>query len=127
MLYIDKMKLGKEEELSEEVLYSIGRAISSVWIVSVSVFFMTCEIEYIRTFFGTATAKTYAYEVWCWQMSQQNPKVTDEAIVKVFSKHRDVYKHFEGEVSVFVSLNWERWTQEKPRFFTAKFNCQRSI
>jgi hypothetical protein len=44
--------------------------------------------------------------------------------VKVFKKHPDVYMDnpiFARELRAFVSENWERWSQEKPKFFTKKF------
>jgi hypothetical protein len=73
-LYIDE-KIGKEEDenenydvdkLSAEMLYAIGQAISSAWLVSVAVFFMTCKKEYVRTFVSTATTSTYVKECWDW-------------------------------------------------------------
>jgi hypothetical protein len=51
----------------------------------------------------------------------QEPRVADEVIVKIFKKDHDAYKHFEGEIGVFVSENWEKWNNEKPKFFTQKF------
>jgi hypothetical protein len=134
MLYIEKMGVTNDDDddgnddtsinvdaevLSEDLLYSIGQAISSVWVAAVAVFFMTCNKEYIKTFVGTATAKTYTKECFDWQM-QQEPR-SDEAIVKIFKRRQDAYKHFESEVGAFVNENWERWSHEKPKFFTKKF------
>jgi hypothetical protein len=95
MLYIDKMKFGDDdenkddnkagtanEELTKEMLFSIGKVISSVWILSVVVFFMIYKKEFVQSFVGTATAKTYTKECFDWQMKQK-PRVQDEAIVKV--------------------------------------------
>jgi hypothetical protein len=42
-------------------------------------------------------------------------------IVNIFKKHPDAYKDFLEEVKTFVSENWERWSHEKPKFFTKKF------
>jgi hypothetical protein len=128
MLYIDKM-MGEESEdanmnvdrLTKEILYSIGRAISSVWVVSVAAFFSSCNKEFIWTFFSTTTSRTYTKQSWDWQLAQKEPKLADEVIVQLFSKHHDAYEHFELEVSAFVSENWEKWNYEKPKFFTKKF------
>jgi hypothetical protein len=128
MLFIDKM-MGEENEdanmnvdrLTKEILYSIGRAISSVWVVSVAAFFSSCSKEYIWTFASTATARTYTKQCWDWQLAQQEPKLADEVIVRLFKKHPDAYKHFNDQVSAFVSENWEKWNYEKPKFFTKKF------
>jgi hypothetical protein len=79
MLYIDKMEF-ENDELSEEVLYSIGKGISSVWLVSVSVFFVYCDKNFVKSFVGTSTAKEYAKECFDWQRGQE---VADEVIVKV--------------------------------------------
>jgi hypothetical protein len=127
IMYIDKM-LGEEsddtymnaDQLTKEILFSIGQMISSVWVVSVAVFFMTCKNEFIRTFIGTATSRTYLKECWDFQMSP-DPRVADESIVKLFKKHPSAYKHFELEVGAFVSENWEKWVIEKPKFFTKNF------
>jgi hypothetical protein len=51
----------------------------------------------------------------------QNPRVPDEAIVKIFKKHHDVFKHFDEEIAVFIANNWEKWVHEKAKFFTEKF------
>jgi hypothetical protein len=159
ILYSEKMRSGDEsnvdddersEQIMTETLYSIGQAISSVWIISVALFFMTCRKEYRKSFWSTSTARTYTKQCWDWQMNQ-DPRVADESIVKVrrhslslavlslslsnspsfsasfppplkiFVKNHSAYKHFESEVSAFVSDNWERWNHEKPRFFTTKF------
>jgi hypothetical protein len=127
ILYVDKMKVGEEaiddeaSKLTAATLYSIGRAISSGWVVSVAVFFSSCNKEYIWTFASTATSRTYTKQCWDWQMAQQEPKLGDEVIVRLFKKHPDAYKYFELEVSAFVSENWEKWNYEKPKFFTKKF------
>jgi hypothetical protein len=129
-LYSDKMKFGEalgyetenvsEDQLTAEYLYSIGQSISSIWVVSVVCFFIACKKEFVGTFVGKATARSYAKDSWDWQMVQE-PRVTDEAIVKVFRKHHDCYRHFEDEIGAFLSENWERWNYEKPKFFTMKF------
>jgi hypothetical protein len=139
MLYIDRMGKKEEEkeasalnsssssssssegELSEERLYLIGQVISAVWVVSVVMFFMSCNREYVGSFFDTATASTYAKKCWDWQQ-MQDPRVDDDVIVKmILKKHRDTYKDFEKEVSAFINENWEKWNHEKPKFFNKKF------
>jgi hypothetical protein len=127
-LYIDKMEEGRidedlqrSSELTKETLYSIGKAINSVWLVSVIVFFLLCKKEHMRSFVGTANTKTYNKQCWDWQQMSQDPRVADEVIVRLFSKHHDGYKHFEDEVGAFVIANWEKWNHEKPKFFTNKF------
>jgi hypothetical protein len=107
MLYIDEMKLGKEannaqdynnseevEQLTEERLITIRNLISSVWVVSVVLFFGSLNKDYINSFVGTATANTYVKQCWDWQMIQ-NPRVADESIVKV-----------RASLSLFFSLHF---------------------
>jgi hypothetical protein len=111
----------ENEKLTEEHLYSLGKSISTIWLFSVVLFFMTCKKEFIGTFVGTATQRTYVKASWDWQNSQEPGKVADEVIVNIFRKHFDSYRAFEPAVSAFVSANWERWNLEKPKFFTNKF------
>jgi hypothetical protein len=76
MLYSEKMRSEDEnsndddgervEQLTTETLVNIGQGISSVWVLSVSIFFATCNKEYVRTFVSTATAKEYGKQCWDW-------------------------------------------------------------
>jgi hypothetical protein len=119
MFYIDRVENESDaSKLTAEKLISMGQFISASWVVSVSVFFVHCKREYRGSFFDTGTASTYAKDCFDWQMNQG---VADEAIVWLFSKHPSVYKNFEGELGMFVQDNWEKWNNEKPRFFTNKF------
>jgi hypothetical protein len=88
---------------------------SSAWLAAVAAFLSVCKKEFINSFVGTANSRTYTEQCWCWQMEQE-PRVADEVIVKLFTRHHDGYKHFENEVTEFISANWE-----KPKFFTKKF------
>jgi hypothetical protein len=108
------------EGLTESMLILIGSLISGIWLLGLLLFICTCKKEYRHTFVSTATSMTFLKRTWDWQQEQE-PRVSDEAIVKLFKKNHSKYKHFELEVSAFVSDNWEKWNYEKPKFFTKKF------
>ena len=121
MLYDDnETGLNKEgnKELSSEELFTLGRILSIAWAASIVMIFVKCRKEYRRTFFSTATAKTFRKDVWDWQMNQAG--LDEKVIAGIFKCHHDQYKSFDNEVQKWVGDNWERWQREKPEWFTKK-------
>jgi hypothetical protein len=62
------------------------------------------------------TISYFIGENWNWMMQQSS--VSDDAIANIFSRHHFYWKHIEEEVTEWVSLNWEKWQREKPKWFT---------
>ena len=76
-----------------------------------AVFFLNIEKKYLHTFWSIQRGKdkTMAYFL----------EGTSEAIkFSVFKRSRHHWVSIEGEVKKWVEMNWEKWEEEQPEWFT---------
>jgi len=103
--------------ISDMSMSKIGTIVSVTWFSSICVFFSQCKHAYVETFYSTQDIKTYIQEWWENMIYTGQP---DQEIIKIFTKHRDFYKHFEEQIKQWVDINWIKWKREKPFWFTEK-------
>jgi hypothetical protein len=76
-----------------------------------AVFFFNIEIKYLHTFWSTKRGKdkTMAYFL---------EGESDEIKIEVFGCSRHHWVSIEGEIKNWVELNWAKWEEEQPEWFT---------
>jgi hypothetical protein len=79
--------------------------------ICLGLFFFNIESKYLHTFWSTQKSKdmTMAYF-----LDGKN----DEMKIEVFGSSRHHWVSIEGEIKIWVGLNWAKWEEEQPEWFT---------
>jgi hypothetical protein len=77
----------------------------------VAVFFLNIERKYLHTFWSTKRSTEYAMAFF---LEGEHDAI--KIVVFMFSRHKWV--SIEGEIKTWVNLNWARWEEEQPEWFT---------
>jgi hypothetical protein len=76
-----------------------------------AVFFWNIERKYFQTFWSTQKGKEYT-------MAYFLEGESDEIKIKVFTASRHHWVSIGEEIKKWVALNWAKWEEEKPEWFT---------
>ena len=102
------------DRIPPEQLYSAIGVISLVWLLSFSGFLMSIDRRYLHTFFSTETGKASA-------TSHFLDNDSDELKAFIFRNNEWLWKEIRPQVKIWVKVNWVRWNEEKPKWFTQNF------
>ena len=98
-------------KMSPITVWPILASVQAVFLLSFFVFIRNIDDRFVPTFFSTDSGKTFCYK---WFL-----KTTDEADrICIFDTHPDLYFAFEHLILQWILENWERWSEEKPEWFT---------
>jgi hypothetical protein len=75
------------------------------------VFFLNIEKKYWHTFLSTQKGKEYSMAFFLEGKS-------DEMKFEIFTNSRHQWVSIEGEVKKWVEMNWAKWEEKKPEWFT---------
>jgi hypothetical protein len=89
----------------------IVKYIIPITTICLGVFFFNIERKYLHTFWSAQRSKdmSMAYFIDC---------ESDAIKIKVFGHSRHHWVSIEGEIKKWVGLNWARWEEEQPDWFT---------
>ena len=93
-----------------ELLAGLG-AIEALFILSFAFYMLRINRPHVKTFFSTMTAKEFCVATY-------HNATNDCTKIEVFSHHVSYYLSIWGEVETWVGVNWEKWNEEKPVWFT---------
>ena len=79
--------------------------------ICLGVFFFNIEKKYWHTFWSTQTSKDYS-------MAYFLEGESDAMMSEIFWRSRHHYVSIEKEVKKWVELNWAKWEEEQPEWFT---------
>jgi hypothetical protein len=79
--------------------------------ICLAVFFLNIERKYLHTFWSTQTSKDMSMAYF---IEGKNDKMKFE----VFESSRHHWVSIEGEIKKWVKLNWAKWEEEQPEWFT---------
>jgi hypothetical protein len=99
------------DEGAIDIASSIVNSFIPITALCFAVFFLNIERKYLHTFWSTQTSKDYNMAFFL--------EGSSEAIkIQVLAKSRHHWVSIEGEVKKWVELNWAKWEEEKPEWFT---------
>ena len=98
----------------ETALFSVA-CMSSVWLVSFSLFMATMNGKYRSTFFSLKTCYRVTEERFC------NEGNSDEMRIEIVRKNRRHWEPIRPQVKEFIAENWDKWNEEQPDWFTEVF------
>jgi hypothetical protein len=89
----------------------IVKYIIPITTICLAVFFFNIESKYLHTFWSTLKSKDYS-------MAYFIEGESDAIKIKVFGISRHHWISIEEEIKKWVKLNWAKWEEEKPEWFT---------
>jgi hypothetical protein len=105
--------LNKAERINPAYAWILLAATQAIFVLSFLFFLRNIERRYVVTFYSLDSGKTF-----CRNWFQKTTDETDR--ICIFDTHPDLYKSFEDRIIEWCCLNWERWSEDKPFFFTSK-------
>ena len=94
-------------------LWAFLGGVEGLFILSFTFYLLKIKRKYVKTFFSTMTGKQFC--VYTFRNA-----ISDSAKVRIFTRHPSYYASTRDEVKTWVGENWERWSEEKPAWFTAR-------
>ena len=98
-------------ERAIDIASSIVKAFIPITTLCFAVFFWNIERKYWNTFWSTQTSKDMS-------MSYFLEGGSDAKKFEVFTNSRHHWVSIEGEIKKWVELNWAKWEEEQPEWFT---------
>jgi hypothetical protein len=89
----------------------IAKYIIPTTTICLAVFFFNIESKYLHTFWSTQRSKDMSLAYFLEGES-------DKTKFLIFTRSRHHWVSIEGEVKKWVELNWARWEEEQPEWFT---------
>ena len=89
----------------------VGVIVIPISILSFFIFFLNIERMYLRTFVSQKT--TNQHTAFRFQSATSDESRSNAT----FAQSRRTWRHFEDNVEAWVRVNWERWVDEKPKWF----------
>jgi hypothetical protein len=80
-------------------------------------FFLNINMEYLMTFFSTQRGIDYS-------MSYFVDGESEEVKFQVFKKSRQHWVSIESDIHKWVGLNWSKWEEEQPEWFTDQLKAK---
>jgi hypothetical protein len=99
------------DEMAIDIASSIMNYIITMTTLCFVVFFLNTEKKYWHTFWSTQRSKD-------WTMARFLEGESDAIKILVFECSRHHWVSIEGEIKKWVQLNWAKWEEEKPDWFT---------
>jgi hypothetical protein len=99
------------DEKAIDVASLIMKYFIQITTLCLAVFFLNIKKEYWHTFWSTQRSKDMS-------MAYFLEGESDEMKIVVFTISRHKWVSIEGEVKKWVGLNWAKWEEEKPDWFT---------
>jgi hypothetical protein len=99
------------DERAIDIASSIENYFLPITPICFAVFFLTIERKYLHTFWSTWRSKDMA-------MAYFTEGESDAIKIKVFGHSRHHLVSIEGELRKWVELNWAKWEEEQPEWFT---------
>ncbi len=105
----------RRSKIDATAMYVTVALLVLFWLVSFSSFIRKINQKYLHTFFGTMTGSQYAIHIFRTGTSDHIK------MHSVFGRNPILWISIRNEVIAFTHANWERWTLEKPDWFTEQF------
>jgi hypothetical protein len=99
------------DERAIDIASSIMKFFTPMTTICFAVFFWNIERKYLHTFWSTQKSKDFS-------MAYFLEGESDAIKIVVFSNSRHHWVSIEGEVKKWVGLNWAKWEEENPDWFT---------
>ena len=99
------------DERAIDIASSIVNYFIPITTLCLAVFFFDIERKYLHTFWSTQTSKDY-------NMAFFLEGGSDAIKIQLLAKSRHHWVSIEGEVRNWIQLNWAKWDEEKPEWFT---------
>ena len=100
------------DEKAIDIASSIANYFIPITTLCFAVFFLNIESKYLHTFWSTQKSKDYRL----WHISLKEK--SDAIKFSVFKRSRHHWVSIEGEIKKWVELNWAKWEEEQPEWFT---------
>jgi hypothetical protein len=98
------------------VLSAVAAVLLVVWLLSLVPFFLLAKREYWPSFWSNETAAEFTKRVkWDGQPDEQR-----RAMLLVL-RHPSLLRLIAPEARIWIERNWQRWTKDKPDFFTDRW------
>jgi hypothetical protein len=107
-IYIASPHVGKR---AIDIALSVVKYFIPITTLCFAVFFLNIEKKYWHTFWSILKGKEYGMAFFLAGES-------DTTKFKVFTRSRHQWVSIEGEIKKWVKLNWAKWEEEKPDWFT---------
>ena len=88
----------------------IANSLFVLWLVAITTLIFFSESGFGQTFYSLRTAKSYSKYLF--------DTCNDELRFQVFTDHRSYYAHFEDEIKMWLSDNWNDWHANRPSWLT---------
>jgi hypothetical protein len=99
------------EEKAIDVASSIMKYIIPITTMCLAVFFLNIERKYLHTFWSTQRSKDMAIAYFLEEESNKMKSI-------IFWRSRNQWVSIEGEVRKWIEMNWAKWEEEQPEWFT---------
>ena len=96
--------------MDESVAWMIVSSLNGAWITSSVAFMLLMKRKYMATFFSTQTGHAFCKNKFI------NGE-TDEKKMIVHMRNKKLWKSIRDDVKAWTIENWERWEEEKPKWF----------
>ena len=103
----------QQEKFGAVELWAVLSGVEGLFLLSFTFFLLKINRKYVKTFFSTMTGKQFC-------VVNFHNATNDVSKIEVFDQHPSYYASIRDEVKTWVGENWERWSQEKPAWFTAR-------
>ena len=104
---------GPDETIAQLPVFKIVCGLFVVSMLSFVLFLRSINRKYLVTFFDTKTGFQFLCENW-------RSATSDKERFYIFSKNKYLYTSINEELKEWLSLNWDRWTDEAEDWFNKK-------
>ena len=73
----------------------------------------TVNPGFSHTFFTTMTGKQFYQQCY-------HEATSDQAKISILKRHSSYYEPIRDDIKNWISMNWSRWSEEKPEWLTAR-------
>jgi len=100
------------DAIASSALYSFGAVVSATWVCSYALFFAHIKTGFAATFVDVRSAIKSNEDRF------NDCNALDLTKVEIVTKHPGYWHSIEPDIRKFLSVNWAKWEQEKPEWFT---------
>jgi hypothetical protein len=110
-VYFSSLEDHEAAVMGESDAWKLVGGLGGGWLASFVLFFYLIEPGYVSSFFSLKTGYQYVHEKF--RLGED-----DERKASIFSFQPKMWLTIRDDVKTWTLENWERWGEEKPRWFT---------
>jgi hypothetical protein len=111
-VYFAGLPEGEEGVIAEAFAWKLVGGLSGAWLVFFLAFLWEMKHSYWHTFFSVETGGA-------WMRSRFLRGETDELRAEIFDFNKNMWTEIREDVKQWCLANWEKWDDEKPRWFVS--------